>query len=510
MNSENILDAIGMVDDDLLEQKQARRIVPAGRKIIAMIAAILIMALSVGAAAASGGDFQQWREEIGQSVREMAESAENVFLKVFQIETPEKPPESTLGPRQPEMTERPDGSTAPDESTATDETTQPSEPMLEYVTTVDIEGAVYAYYFSGTGFRKVFEGGFYTYPERTYGEPPETATFWEITKDGVVDVGNTRVDFMLNHGDRDLRIVFDYAVLAGKICIRVWPEGMSENPYGNGWNATAIGNRTDVVLLSIPVSKNLDYTHDYFILDLETLETTNLLAGIAVENLVIDCLWETDDLKSALLTGYNVTDKQYYYWICDLEKKTLTDLEEWTGCEVTAPYFLDDRTLVISEYLGDQRITVARYDIYTGERTAVVENVLRSGETGYRTIYSRGAGGAHGLVYEEDGSVWLVDLWSCERNLLAGLDMTGAYRIESPDGETVLFAYQQRAKDERTSVCYPKIGLLDTKTGVMKVLTRDISGNAEYVYGFLDQNTVVICSRMDEDNGYYLYVYEFT
>ena len=170
---------------------------------------------------------------------------------------------------------------------------------------------------------------------------------------------------------------------------------------------------------------------------------------------------------------------------------------------------MNDRTLIAYDYLPEGRITVARYDILTGEQTIIVENVPRTGEWGYRPIYSRGAGGRHGLLYEEDGSVWLIDLRTNEWYSLAGLTMSDSYRIESPDGKRILFADQQRAKDEKTGFCYPRIGLLDPQTGEMKVLTRDISGNAEYLYGFLDSNTVVISSRMDENDGYYLYMYEF-
>ena len=493
MNADKLLDAIGMVDDDLLAQEK-RTVIPFRRKLIVLVAAVLILALSIGAATAEEGDFQQLRQGISQ----FAESVEKVFLKVFNIETPEKPPESTLGPKPPLNAE----------TTGPNETTRPSEPMLEYVTMVDIEGAVHAHYFSGTGYRQVFEGGFYTFPERE--RPPKDATFWEITKDGIVDVGKTRVDFVLNHGGKDFRILFDYAVLAGKVCIMVWPEGMDEDPYGNGWNAEAIGNRTDIVLLSIPVSTSWDYSHDYLLLNLETLETTNLLEDIPVEDLVISYMWVTDDLRYALMNCYDLHTKNHVYGLCDLEEKTFTNLEELTGDLGRDPYWLDDRTLIANEYLGDERITVARYDIPTGERTVIVENVPRSGETGYRPIYSRGAGGYHGLLYEEDGSVWLIDLRTGERYSLAGLTMSKSYRIESPDGKYILFADQARAKDEKTSFCYPRIGLLDPKTGEMKVLTRDISGNAEYLYGFLDSNTVVISSRMDENDGYYLYVYEFT
>ena len=494
MNADKLLDAIGMVDDDLLVQEK-RTVIPFRRKLIVLVAAVLILALSIGAATAEEGDFQQLRQGISQ----FAESMEKVFLKVFNIETPEKPPESTLGPKPPLNAE----------TTGPNETTRPSEPMLEYVTMVDIEGAVHAHYFSGTGYRQVFEGGFYTFPERE--RPPKEATFWEITKDGIVDVGNTRVDFVLNHGGKDFRILFDYAVLAGKVCIMVWPEGMDEDPYGNGWNAQPVGNRTDVVLLSIPVSKNRDYTHDYFLLDLETLETVNLLERIPVEELVIDAFWLTEDLRYALMTGYNVRTKQSRDWICDLEEKQIWETRAWTGSDICDdPYFLDDRTLIAYDYLPEERISVARYDILTGEQTIIVENVPRRGETGYRPINSWGAGGQHGLLYEEDGTAWLIDLRTGERYSLAGLTMSKSYRIESPDGEYILFADQERAKDEKTSFCYPRIGLLDPKTGEMKVLTRDISGNAEYLYGFLDTNTVVISSRMDENDGYYLYVYEFT
>ena len=499
MNADKLLDAIGMVDDDLLAREEKRTVIPFRRKLIVLVAAALILALSIGTVAAEVGDFQQLGQEISQNVREFAESVEKAFLKVFKIETPEKPPESTLDPKPPLTAE----------TTGPNEIIQPSEPMLEYVTMVDIEGVVYAHYFSGTGYRQVFEGGFYTYPGRE--RPPKEATFWEITKDGIVDVGNTRVDFMLHHGGRDFRILFDYAVLAGKVCIQVWPEGLDKDPYGNGWNAQPIGNRTDIVLLSIPVSKNRDYTHDYFLLDLETLETVNLLEGIPLDDLMISWMWITDDLRYALMTGYNVHTMQSMDWICDLEEKQIWEMRAWTGSDICDdPYFLDNRTLIAYDYLPEGRITVARYDILTGEQTVIVENVPRTGELGYRPIYSRGAGGRHGLLYEEDGSAWLIDLRTNERNSLAGLTMSDSYRIESPDGKCILFADQQRAKDEKTSFCYPRIGLLDPKTGEMKVLTRDISGNAEYLYGFLDSNTVVISSRMDENDGYYLYMYEFT
>ena len=111
MNSDKLLDAIGMVDDDLLVQEK-RTVIPFRRKLIVLVAAVLILALSIGAATAEEGDFQQLRQGISQ----FAESVEKVFLKVFNIETPEKPPESTLGPKPPLNAE----------TTGPNETTRPS------------------------------------------------------------------------------------------------------------------------------------------------------------------------------------------------------------------------------------------------------------------------------------------------------------------------------------------------------------------------------------------------
>ena len=74
MNADKLLDAIGMVDDDLLAQEK-RTVIPFRRKLIVLVAAVLILALSIGAATAEEGDFQQLRQGISQ----FAESVEKVF-----------------------------------------------------------------------------------------------------------------------------------------------------------------------------------------------------------------------------------------------------------------------------------------------------------------------------------------------------------------------------------------------------------------------------------------------
>lgn len=114
------------------------------------------------------------------------------------------------------------------------------------------------------------------------------------------------------------------------------------------------------------------------------------------------------------------------------------------------------------------------------------------------------------MLREENGSLWLIDLRDGERHSPAGIDLTETWRSESPDGRMILFAFQKWASDDQMLMCYPKIALLDSETGEMRVLTRELSGHYEILEEFLDENTIVIRSRKDENGGYYLYVYEFT
>ena len=111
---------------------------------------------------------------------------------------------------------------------------------------------------------KTCEGGFYTSAWREGDAAPYDPAFWEITLDGVEEVSITRVDLPFTHGGSTFRILFDYAVLNGRLAIQVWPEGLDEDPIGNGWNTEPIGQRTDAALLTIPVLSGGYYTHDLF------------------------------------------------------------------------------------------------------------------------------------------------------------------------------------------------------------------------------------------------------
>lgn len=477
MNSDMLLDAFGMVDDRFLASEKKAHAAPFRRSMIALIAAVLLLALSLGTAMAVSPEFRE------------------LIFSIFHIETPEQPPAGK--PNIP----------------PTDNHIDPPQSGLRELDVVDIDGVVHAHYFTSEGVVLTHEGGFYTCAHSKAGAAPKDAAFWEIRTDGIVDVGATRVEFPLTHGNRSFQIIFDYAIVNGKLWIEVWPQNMNEDPIGNGWNIVPIGKRTDVALMFMPVPTGRDYTHDLLLLDLATLETTDLLESIPMDNTIMDAAWITDDLHYAILMGSDmgsdgerISDE---YWFCDLERNTITALDALTGTNAAEPYFLNDSTIIFREFLGDGRFHVVSYDIPTGAQNVIVENAARKlDHFGYRGIQYGGGNGAHGLLFREDGSVDLIDLRTRATLNMTGLDTDKLITSESPDGSRVMIAYSEARANGEPGHGFSKLGILNPETGVLQMLTRDFSGSQEDFLGWLDNNTLVI-TAYDANGGYYVYVYSF-
>ena len=59
MNPDKLLDAIGMIDDRHFESKKNNRIVPWRRKVVVLIAAVLMLTLMIGTAMAVSPEFRE-------------------------------------------------------------------------------------------------------------------------------------------------------------------------------------------------------------------------------------------------------------------------------------------------------------------------------------------------------------------------------------------------------------------------------------------------------------------
>ena len=467
MDSNVLLDAIGMVDDVFLTEENVPVIRPVRRIVVLIAAVVAVLAMMVTALAVS----EDFRE---------------VIFSIFRIETPEVPPApETVKPTQ------------------TQDTTEENQHALREIGVVNIDDAVEAFYFSGEGFVYQMEGGFYTSERREGDMPPRDPAFWEITGDGIVEAAGYRVDFPFTHKGKTFQIIIDYAILNGKLCHLVWPQGLDEDPYGNGWNAVLLADRTDVMLLSIPVHQNKDLTTDYFLLDLATQETTPLLMGSEREDIVVDICWFTEDLHYAIIYGWIPFAQKSEVWFRDMEQGTVRTMRELVGGDVyLAPYFLDNETIIYEEKLEGNRIRIGRYHIPTGIRQILVQDAAYSD---YRSVQHSGYYSVYGMLKLEDGEYELIDLRTNERLSLSGLTSKGMQTSESPLSERIMISYYQTDGMYRK---YSSIGLLDPDTGILKVLERKPSDKGENFWGWLGENTIVLTNH--DDNGKYcVYVYRF-
>lgn len=465
MNRDVLLDAIGMVDDRFLSEDKLP-LKRHGRKLTVLLAAVVaLLAMTVTAMAVS----EDFRETV---------------FSLFKIQTQEVPP----------LTVPPDAGGAVQPLVGTD----PSNPKLRDMGIVQIDETVSAFYFSGDGFIYAMEGGFYTSAHTQNGIAPETFSFWEITPEGIVETDGYRVEFPFTHGGKTFPIVFDYAILNGKLSRMLWVQNLDQGPYENSWNVTPIGNRTDIALMEIPVCTELDITNDYFLLDLQTQKATPLLTASEWEDAVVDICWFTEDLHYAIAAGFVPSAHDICFWLVDLQSDTVVTFEKLLGSRVhSTPYFLDNETVICWEVTDLEHFNVVRYHISTGIRQVLIENV--TWDT-YRSVQHSGWRSVYGLLTHEDGNYELVDLRTNERLALSGLDMGTMQTSESADGSRVWFGFREANK-------YTALGMLNPETGVMKLLNRS-PRQIENFWGWLDENTVVLMYHNPKGDCY-VYVYRF-
>jgi hypothetical protein len=160
--------------------------------------------------------------------------------------------------------------------------------------------------------------------------------------------------------------------------------------------------------------------------------------------------------------------------------------------------------------LSEENFNVISYDIPTGVQTTIVQNTTKKhkNQVGYQAIQAHGAHGAHGLLFRDDGTVDLIDLRTQAVLNMQGLNTDKLTTYESPDGSRILIANRKSSENSEYGYGYANLGILNPETGVLLMLSRNISGNQENFWGWLDNDTIVIISH-DDAWDCYVYVYEF-
>lgn len=463
MNSEILLDAIGMIDDSFIQTHHTAKRLPLKKIAISLIAAILLFSLSVGTAMALSEEFRE------------------AVFSIFNINTHDTPPVS-------EGFSQVDGA------------------ALYEIETVNIDNEVTAHYFKSEGLVFPIKAGFYTCSADIKDTPPKEASFWQIEDNGIQKIETSRADFSIAHKGKEFRIVFDHAVVNGSLCIKIWPQGLADDPVGNGWNIEPIGERLDIALLSIPVRSKDDYTHDILLLDLKTFETKMLIDSDTVNSMDIYGCFVTTDLRYALLAGIFRADASYGYMLIDFSSDTVVPMNKLVAKNAVEPYFLNDENIIFCDMHNDGNFDVIRYNIPAAEQCVIAENTHYYSQNagGFRFIHSSFGYGKHALLYSSEG-IYLIDLLSCEKTQIP---LTGEEYFtvsESPNGSSIFFGFTDQSAGGEV---FNKIGVLNKEKGVLKMLIRQVETGSENLRGWINGDMPVITSA-DEQGGYFVYVYDF-
>lgn len=468
MNPMVLLDAFTELDDRFLLSAQSRLNGGGQRRTsnwrVVLIAAVLAMLLSSFAAAMALNT--EFREQVFSVLR--------------------------IG-----QTERvPDGEGSVDEGTLTP------------IGSGELDGMAKSYYFHGSGVIMLGDGMVYS---ARYDR--EAASFCDFDEGGLRPLDTRHADFHYTFRGTDYHIVYDCAVFNGALYLRHMVDPIvNQNPILYDWDLLSPGVDTHTAWLLLHYPDGDDYGVWPLQLDVQTHQITDVLAHVSADGVRPEVWRFSADSSRAIVTG-RTPDGADGCWLCDIPAGTLTPLSERIGRSVQSAYFVDESRIVCHAPNG-AGFDVIRYDPDSGKKTVIVENTRRAADSadgsGWREIQYHGTPGKHALMCDADGRVTLLDLRDGARTALDGLPADGSFLpFESPDGRYVLFAWKD-AGDAKSDILR-HIGVLDTESGVFKLLERENhETRTEHLFSWLANDCFTILAYDDADaGGWYLYVYDF-
>lgn len=478
MNSELLLDAIGETRDEYIVSAGTRlgyittntskslsrkSRTPKRKALIGLAAAIILLLGSFVTAMAVSEDFREF------------------IFSIFNIESPEKIPEA-------------------DDADF--------DSPLGQVGDANIDGAVTVYYIKADGILRAYNGIVYS---AEY--DGEGAAFYAVTSDGLEEIEVARAEFIYSFMGTDFNIKFDYTVHNSTLHFRELNSQLDINPYKYSWMLFNADNSTDTVWLILPYLVNVGGSERYssypLLYNIQTNEITDIFKDVDFGGIAVDRWQFTDDMAYALIWGTSEKDDNGF-WICDIAEKTITHVGDLVGILINDCYIAKD-DMIICYVPNGNNFDVLNYDISTGTQTTIIENVQHYNKTddgsGLRSIDYHGKQGQYALYFDMDGEVALLDLISGEYLKLTGLKNDDTLiTMESPDGERVLIAFSD---SEAFGLAFYKIGVLDTQTGALTMLTREgYEAKTEHGIGWLDDTRIIVNASNTDDEAY-MFVYEF-
>jgi len=468
MNPDKLLDAIGLLDDRYFEAEAKTHILPWRRRLIALIAAVLMVVLSVGTAMAASPEFRE------------------AVFRFFHIEQEQTIPDNTVNTELSvdDMfveTKIKIGDVIEGKYVHTPVSTH-ARSGIYLVCTDEVEmrqGSRYDGYYEE-------DGAFIKLEEHTFNQ-----------------------DYVL-YGN-EIHVEFDWVEHNGAVSMTwVAPEVWFRKENESGDASAALftffirceGEDGEPLVTWYPV-----------LLNLHTGELTDILAGTDGSLIphIDKCAISPDRTKLLLR---QTTQEGYSLYYADLAEKRIYSVDALSGQRATACSLIGN-TLACWN-LADGYYTAWKIDLTTLERTELFDSKFNAAATlkaDAGIVFMEGfdnwdrwgdmyIGSCFALEVDEAQNVSVIDLATGVKTRIEGYIWTpNTQRTPSPDGTKLLLAGGSSGMD------FEYVGVLDFGNMTFAEFSRDNKLD-EYLAYWFDENTIVIRAEVNSESmssDYYQY-----
>ena len=342
------------------------------------------------------------------------------------------------------------------------------------------------------------------------------ARFWEVQDNELIpaDISLNTTKFDITVKGEPYRGEFYWFVRDDRLVIfQGFLHSIDTRPEDQ-WYVARIPGRTDAVLLRTYQGRQLDYSEYPILYHLDTGEAEDILAGIDIDKpgLAYNYSWSTDMRRALILYRSGPEAEAPQEWLCDLDAGTLTRMENLTNFDAQYASFLDDDTLVLTEYTLDQEgvwqdVTCWVYDIPSGQAVKTLDQ-LPCYHWWDDVPYGVTISGKNCYYVSETGRVEVIDLKTGARVPIEGFTyQKGDNFLPSPSGNKLLY-YSTAPDTEGLGVT--QIGVIDLEKYTFVAFERDGNENLHEGYiGWEDDNTVGIDAHTLDGETRYLLLYQF-
>lgn len=316
-----------------------------------------------------------------------------------------------------------------------------------------------------------------------------------------VSANTTNIEFEL--GDRRIMGTIDWCLSERSISV-IGKEYKQENTVE--WDVIPINGNTGKAKVFLYLGEAPVRDVYSLILDVNTGNITDPLSKADLSQFTrIENIDYSIDLSSALVWGATISEARVKPYICDIATGKLSAVCELTGTDISNAYFVDNTTMLISQYSEKDTMSYWTYNTETAALTQTLEDIVCenpvSGTHGLCDL-----GGKYALDVEENGIVRIIEL------------TTGYYSAPIDgfvyDANTVFVgnydsskAFFYKTDPDIEGMGISELGVIDFQTAEFITFNREKYSNIyEWSVGWLGKDKVCVSVG---GNGACLYIYEF-